>query len=76
MDNYEQLPKEKSIILAGGFSDGKLMKEVSALRVSSIDHLQSTQEEADTGIILHYSNLSRDHSRDIVRCDETDVLFC
>lgn len=74
LDNYEQLPNEKSIILAGGFGDGKLVKEVQPLRVSSIDSLQSTQEEADTRIILHTVSLSRDHSRVIVRCDDTDVL--
>ena len=74
LDNYEQLPNEKSIILAGGFGDGKLVKEVQPLRVSSIDSLQSTQEEADTRIILHAVSLSRDHSRVIVRCDDTDVL--
>ncbi|KAG1699856.1 putative trafficking protein particle complex subunit 2 [Nymphon striatum] len=72
--NHEQLPKERSIILAGGFSDGKLVKEVYEFVVSTIDHLQSTQEEEDTRIILHAISLSRDHSRVIVRCDDTDVL--
>ncbi|KAG1687924.1 Glutamate receptor ionotropic, kainate 1 [Nymphon striatum] len=39
--NHEQLPKERSIILAGGFSDGKLVKEVYEFVVSTIDLLQS-----------------------------------
>ncbi|KAG1714217.1 DNA-directed RNA polymerase III subunit RPC2 [Nymphon striatum] len=72
--NHEQLPKERSIILAGGFSDGNLVKEVYEFGVSTIDLLQSTQEEADTRIIFLAISLSRDHSWVIVRCDDTDVL--
>ncbi|KAG1647883.1 hypothetical protein GQR58_030260 [Nymphon striatum] len=39
--NHEQLPKERSMILVGGFSDGKLVKEVYEFGISTIDLLQN-----------------------------------
>ncbi|KAG1647882.1 hypothetical protein GQR58_030260 [Nymphon striatum] len=39
--NHEQLPKERSMILVGGFSDGKLVKEVYEFGISTIDLLQT-----------------------------------
>jgi len=43
-------------------------------RVYCFEELNSTQEEADTRLLLHGIVLSRDHFRIIVRCDDTDVL--
>ena len=37
-------------------------------------HLFSTQEEADTRLVLHVIELATTHIRVIVRCDDTDVL--
>ena len=70
----EYIPNGKSIILAGGFSEGTLVKEAAPSGVSSIERLYSNQEEADTRMILHASSLSRDHERIIIQCDDTDVL--
>ena len=42
--------------------------------VSSLEGLYSTQEEADTRLVLHAIMLSRDHPRIIIRCDDTKVL--
>ena len=70
----EYIPNGKSIILAGGFSEGMLVKEATPSGVSSIERLYSNQEEADTRMILHASSLSRDHERIIIQCDDTDVL--
>lgn len=36
--------------------------------------LHSNQEEADTRIVLHAVSLSNEHSRIIIRVDDTDVL--
>ena len=50
------------------------MKEATPSVVSSIERLYSNQEEADTGMILHASSLSRDHEKIIVQCDDTDIV--
>lgn len=42
--------------------------------MSSLEGLYSTQEEADTRLVLHAIMLSRDHPRIIIRCDDTDTL--
>ena len=70
----EYIPNGKSIILAGGFSEGMPVKEATPSGVSSIERLYSNQEEADTRMILHASSLSRDHERIIIQCDDTHVL--
>jgi hypothetical protein len=73
-DGHDLLPAEKSVVLAGGFEDGEVVKVVNKFGVSSVDELCSTQEEADTRLVLHAIALSRDHQRIIIRCDDTDVL--
>ena len=70
----EQLPYGKSIILAGGFSDRKIVMGVGIDSVFPLDSLQSTQDEADTRMLLHAVSLSSVNQRIIVRCDDTDVL--
>ena len=52
-----------------------LAKKATPSGMSSIERLYSTQEEADTRMILHASSLSRDHERIIIQCDDTDVLI-
>jgi len=70
----EQLPYGKSIILAGGFSDRKIVMGVGTDSVFTLDSLQSTQDEADTRMLLHAVSLSSVNQRIIVRCDDTNVL--
>jgi len=70
----ELLPAGKSVILAGGFKEGELVREVNEDGVSDIHDLKCTHEEADTRLLLHAVNLSTHHSRIILRCDDTDVL--
>ena len=70
----EQLPYGKSIILAGGFSDRKIVMGVGIDSVFPLDSLQSTQDEADTRMLLHAVSLSSVNQRIIVRCDDTNVL--
>ncbi len=66
----EHIPNGKAIILAGGFSDGKLVNAVTPSGVSSLSSLYSNHEEADTRMILHACSLAKDHDRIIVRCDD------
>ena len=68
------MSRHTSIVLAGGFADGEVVKVVQGEGVSCLEELSSTQEEADTRLLLHSIVLSRDHFRIIVRCDDTDVL--
>jgi len=68
------LPAEKSVVLAGGFEDGEVVKVVTSVRVSCLEEMFSSQEEADTRRVFHAIKLSRDHQRIIVHCDDTDVL--
>lgn len=70
----EDIPYGKPLVLAGGFTYGKLAKSVTAFGVTSLESLYSYQEEADNRIILHACSLSQEHGRLIVRCDDTDVL--
>lgn len=68
------LKEQQSITLAGGFEDGQVVKVLDHTGVHLKPELFSTQEEADTRILLHAIHLARAHSRIIVRCDDTDVL--
>ena len=73
-NGQEVLSRDTSIVLAGGFADGEVVKVVHGEGVSCLEELESTQKEVDTRLLLHSIVLSRDHSRIIVRCDDTDVL--
>jgi len=61
--NYGQdfLPAEKSVVLAGGFEDGEVVEVVTSVGVSCLEEMFSSQEEADTWLVLHAIKLSRDH---------------
>ena len=47
------LSRDMSIVQAGGFADGEVVKVVHGEGVSCLEELQSTQEEADTRLLLH-----------------------
>ena len=51
-----------------------MVKVLNEVGVSSLEGLYSTQEEADTRLVLYVIMLSRDHPRIIIRRDDTDVL--
>ena len=68
------LKQNKIIILAGGFTSGETVKSITKSWVARVPHLFSTQEEADTRMILHATDRVRNQIRVIVRCDDTDVL--
>ena len=70
----ELLPTGKSTILAGCSKDRELVKVLKEGSVSAMDELKCTHEEADTRLLLHAVSLSNQHSRIIMRCDDTDVL--
>ena len=61
-------------MLAGGFTNGQLVKVVEHTGVRERPELFSTHEEADTRILLHTIDIATTHSRIIVRFDDTDVL--
>ena len=46
------------LVLAGGFKDSNLTRAVTKGNVTSLNHLQSTQEEADTRMLLHAADAS------------------
>ncbi len=69
-----RIQQNKSIVLAGGFADGQIVKSVTNTGVRIMQHLSSSQEEADTRLLLHAMDMSATHSRVVVHCDDTDVL--
>ena len=62
------------IVLAGGFKVGQMVKKVTKASVTNLTELFSSQEEADTRMLLHAVHLSSSHQHIIIRCDDTDVL--
>ena len=69
-DTAPQILKEHQwLMLAGGFTNGQLVKVVEHTGVRERPELFSTHEEADT------IDLATTQPRIIVRCDDTDVLF-
>ena len=69
-----QLKQNNTIILAGEFAGGETAKLVINSGVVIMPHLFSTQEEADTRLVIHVIDLATTHTRVSVRCDDTDVL--
>ena len=69
-----QLKQNNTIIPAGGFACSETVKLVTKSGIVMMPHLFSTQEEADTRLVLHVIDLATTHTRVIVRCDDTDVL--
>ena len=64
----------KSIILSGAYKDGQIVKQITQNNFVELNHLFSSQEEADTGVILHAAEFCNVASRIIIRADDTDVL--
>ena len=60
---------DRSIVLVGGFTEGKIVKAVSQSGVSALG-----KEEADTQMILHACSLSKNRDRIVIRTDNNDVL--
>jgi len=52
-----------AIVLAGGGTDGELVKILHGDQASNMEELYSTQEEADTRLLLHVIHASQNHSR-------------
>ena len=69
-----KLQEGKSLILSGGYNDGKLVKVITATGVTDMPSLYSTHEEADTRMVLHAINAAGHKDRVIIRSDDTDVL--
>lgn len=68
------LSRNTSIVQAGGFADGEVVKIVRREGVSCLEELENIQEGAYTCLLLHSIVLSKYHSRIIVRDDDQDVL--
>ena len=69
-DTAPQILKDHQwLMLAGGFTNGKLVKVVEHTGVRERPELFSTHEKADT------IDLATIQPRIIVRCDDTGVLF-
>ena len=69
-----RLSSGKSIILSGGYKDGQMAKHITQNDIVELNHLFSTQEEADTHVILHAVDFCDAASRIIIRADDTDIL--
>ena len=68
----ESLPLEKEINIAGGCTDPQ---KVVSSQGKDLDHLFSTQEEADTKMILHAQDAAKDgYKRVEIISRDTDVL--
>ena len=61
-------------MLAGGFTNGQLVKVDEHRGVRERPEWFSTHEETDTIILLHTIDLATTHSMITVRCYDTDVL--
>ena len=53
----------------------ELVKILHGGQASNMEELYSTQEEADTRLLLHAIRASQNHSRVIIRCNDTDVIL-
>ena len=65
---------DQSIVLAGGFKEGEVVKKVTKVNVTNLTDLFSSQEEADTRMLLNAVHLASTYERIILRSDDTDVL--
>lgn len=70
----ERIPNDKMIVIAGGLDNGEEVVAISNNSQKRLTDLYSSQEEADTRMVLHAINLSSHFSRTIIRTDDTDVL--
>lgn len=69
-----QLKDGLSIVLSGGFRNGREVRVVTSNGSEQLPDLFSNQEEADTRMVLHATKLVEAHNRIIIRTDDTDVL--
>ena len=73
----ERLMQGKRLVIAGGFTDGERVVEITRARpTEDIDALYSNHEEADTRIILHAAYAVRDSPTSVIviQSPDTDVL--
>ena len=73
LNKAKGLPADKELIIAGGCETPDLV--ISSTYAISKEHLCSTQEEADTRIILHAIDASRNKKLIIVHSKDTDILL-
>ncbi|KXJ20012.1 hypothetical protein AC249_AIPGENE15286 [Exaiptasia diaphana] len=71
----EKLLHTQTVVLAGGFSDGKEAVRVTQGREVSIAELQSDHEEADTRLLLHAKHAAVSHPRIVIQSPDTDVVL-
>ncbi len=72
---------EQSYFIAGGFSNGRETKVLMCKGAAIVDELNSSQEEADSHIILHMQHTNDALKRDrkgkgtiIIRAHDTDIV--
>ena len=65
---------EQQTILAGGFFSGQLVKCITSTETQDLPELFSYQEEEDTRILLHATDLSSSHDCMVIQSDDIDVL--
>ena len=73
-ESPEALANGQNVILAGGFPQRETVKVVTKDTSSLCTSLYSTQEEADTRMILHAVDFASRLDRIIIHSDDTDVL--
>ena len=68
----QRLPLEQELVVAGGCENPEIVLSSSG---KCMTHLKSSHEEADTRLVLHAIDASKnDFKRIIVQCRDTDVL--
>ena len=71
----EMLPLNKSIVIGGGFKDGKRCVVITRGCCRDVEDLQSDHEEADTRLLLHAKYVSEaEAGRIVIQSPDTDVL--
>ncbi|KAG0711771.1 hypothetical protein GWK47_019935 [Chionoecetes opilio] len=75
-NGQDLLPADKSVVLAGGFEDGEVVKVLNEVGVSSLEGLYSTQEEADTRAGIACNHVIERPSKGNHRCDDTESSSC
>ena len=74
-DHMTDFPDERTIFLAGGFHNGETVLKVSNSSSEPVKEYFSTQEEADTRLILHIKEAANRYSNSIVVwSSDTDVV--
>lgn len=68
-----KLKPDQKLVLAGCFENGEDVRLLTTDQECSLHHLQCDHEEADTRMLLHAKDCSRDHPRVVVQSPDTDV---